>query len=86
MRVMGNGTPYVHVVVYNDSPGGYVWLDVFATFDAALRQFDRRLRETRQDLGSDAIECVERNPAEHQLHFRDETGYEVFYRRESIQD
>lgn len=83
---MGNGKPYVHVIVYNDPADEYVGLDVFATFDAALRQFDRRLRETRQDLGSDAIECVECNPAEHQLHFRDKTGYEVFYRRESIQD
>lgn len=83
---MGNSKPYVHVIVYNDPADEYVGFDVFATFNAALRQFDRRLRETRQDLGSDAIENLERNPAEHQLYFRDETGYEVFYRRESIQD
>ena len=86
MRAIDNSKPYVHVIIYNDPANGYIGLDVFATFDAALRQFDHLLRKTIQDFGRSWIKEQIRRVSGQVLYFRDRTGYEIFYHRELIQD
>ena len=77
----------VHIVVYNDPGCRYVGMDVFDSFEAALCQFDRRLRETESDHSDDAnwIVEVERNVIDGELYFVVKEGYEVFYRHEALQ-
>lgn len=76
----------VHVMVYNGPANNYVGLDVFATFDAALRQFDHLLRKTIQDFGRGWIVELVREVSGQELYFRDRSGYEIFCRRELIQN
>jgi len=84
---LGMSAPAVHVIVYSDCDGEYVGLDVFDSFDAALRQYNKRLRETRDDNPDepDWVTELEHDEASGKLCFRDRSGYEVFYRRETVQ-
>lgn len=77
----------VHVIVYSDCDGEYVGLDVFDSFDAALAQYEKRLKETRDDNPDDPdwVTELEHDEAGGELCFRDRSGYEVFYRRETVQ-
>lgn len=81
------GAPVVHVVVYSDCDCQYVGMDVFDSFEAALAQYNRRLKEIRDDNpdNPDWVTELEHDEASGVLHFRDRSGYEVFYRRENIQ-
>lgn len=84
---MDDGKPCVHVIFYYDPDYDYVGCDVFDSFDAALRQFDSRLRDVRSKHPDDPswIEDMERDPDKQKLYFRNSNGYEVFYRREELQ-
>ena len=84
---LGLDTPVVHVVMYSDCDCQYVGMDVFDSFEAALAQYNQRLRETRADHPDDPDWVTEE---EHDiesgvLRFRTQSGYEVFYRRENVQ-
>ncbi|MDO4846089.1 MAG: hypothetical protein Q3977_05675, partial [Oscillospiraceae bacterium] len=86
-NTLGLDTPVVHVVVYSDCDGEYVGLDVFDSFVAALTQYKKRLKETRDDNPDDPdwVTELEHDEASGELCFRDRSGYEVFYRRETVQ-
>ena len=81
---------YVHVIVYHDIEDRYVGLDVFGNFEAALRQFDKTLAEIR-DMHSDdpdwIIDLIRRvDDGYGELYFSTGDDYEVFYRREIVQN
>lgn len=78
----------VHVIVYYDAENGYVGLDVFGNFEAALQQFDRRLAEERADNPGNSIWITEliRDVERQELYFSTANDYEVFYRREIVQN
>ena len=84
---LGMSAPEVHVIVYADGGCRYVGMDVFDSFDAALAQYNRRLKETRDDNPDNPgrVTELEHDETSGALHFRDRSGYEVFYRRETIQ-
>lgn len=79
---------YVHVIVYHDIEDRYVGLDVFGNFEAALRQFDRRLAEERADNPGNSIWITEliRDVERQELYFSTANDYEVFYRQEVVQN
>ena len=81
---------YVHVIVYHDIEDRYVGLDVFGNFEAALRQFGKTLAEIR-DMHSDDPDWIVDLICnmEHEikeLYFSTRNDYEVFYRREMVQN
>ena len=78
----------VHVMAYYDAENCYVGLDVFGNFEAALQQFDRRLAEERAAHPGNSIWITEliRDVERQELYFSTANDYEVFYRREIVQN
>lgn len=78
----------LHIIVYVDPHSAYVGMDVFSSFEAALRQFDARYAETLEEHSGDSerFALYTRNPETRELHFIDENLYEVFYRTEKLQE
>lgn len=66
----------------------YIGMDVFGTFEAALKQFDTRYEEALadHDYDPDCITYYARVPEADELRFTDMDGYEVFYRTEILQE
>ena len=78
----------LHIIVYVDDDEAYIGMDVFNTFDAALKQFDTRYEETLadHDYDPDCITYYARVPEADELRFTDTDGYEVFYCTEILQE
>lgn len=78
---------YVHVIIYHERSNGYVGVDVFDNYDAAFRQFENRLRQTKAShpVDEEWIEAITAGYMDNALYFRDKDGYEVFYRKEVVQ-
>ena len=78
----------LHIIVYVDDDEAYIGMDVFSTFDAALKQFDTRYEETLadHDYDPDCITYYARVPEADELRFTDTDGYEVFYCTEILQE
>lgn len=78
----------LHIIVYVDDDEAYIGMDVFSTFEAALKQFDARYAETLEEHDGDPdwFTIYERDPANHNLRFVDQDFYEVFYCTEILQE
>lgn len=84
---LGGGAEQVHLIVYNDPISNYVGIDAFASYEAAVQQFDARLSETKAEHADDSewIETLDRDVGKKELHFCTGDSYEVFYLEERIQ-
>lgn len=78
----------LHIIVYVDDDAAYIGLDVFSTFEAALKQFDARYAETlaENDGDPDWFTIYKRDPENRELHFVDQDFYQVFYCTEILQE